>query len=359
MLTAQPENPIVPVGPLRKCPLLTGNPLAPVTPNLSDARRRWLAELYEANSPAVFNLCRRLLNSRDDAADATHEVFLRAAASLSEPPTSAQARAWLITVARNHCIDLLRRRERLGLALTTLGATSDADAASVEAVEDRQLLLAVLKELGVRDREALWQSAVERRSLAEIARSFGLSYTAAAKLLSRARQRALVLAARLAAILGLAQLGRGVRRVKLVQRSQQLAAVVVVPVLIAALVVSSAPHVEIGAGARSLVAGVQLPGPSIGHRATRLNGQLPPTGPSTPPEGTGALAVAPVAQVPGAKITAVRPVPAPGDVTSDTSPVPSDIDVDHGDAGDHVSGRDRDDRSHKHHGHGKARGHRG
>ena len=354
-MTAHCETPIVPVGAPRKCPLLIGNLPTPVTPNLSDGRRRWLAELYEANSTAVFNLCRRLLNSREDAADATYEVFLRAAASLSEPPTSAQARAWLITVARNHCIDLLRRRERLGMALTTLGATADADAASVGAVEDRQLLLAVLKELGVRDRQALWQSAVERRSLAEIARSFGLSYTAAAKLLSRARQRALVLAARLAVILGLAQLARAARRVKLFQRSQQLVAVVVVPVMIAALLVSSAPHVEIGAAARSLLAGVQLPGPSIGHRSTRVNGQLPATGPSTPPVGTGAVA-APAAHVSGAQITAVRPVPTAGDGTSGASPVPSDVDVDHAD--DHGSGRDREDRIHKHRGHG-ARGHKG
>jgi len=76
-----------------------------VTPQLTDARRRWLSELYEANSAAVFNQCRRLLTSREDAADATHEVFLRAAASLSEDPNTPQARAWLITVARNHSID--------------------------------------------------------------------------------------------------------------------------------------------------------------------------------------------------------------------------------------------------------------
>jgi DNA-directed RNA polymerase specialized sigma24 family protein len=57
---------------------------------------------------------------REDAADATHEVFLRAANSLSKAPDIAQARAWLTKVARNYAIDLLRRRERFGSAMTTL-----------------------------------------------------------------------------------------------------------------------------------------------------------------------------------------------------------------------------------------------
>ncbi len=205
-----------------------------MTLNLSDARRRWLSELYEANSAAIFNLCRRLLNSREDAADATHEVFLRAAASLSEPPSSPHARGWLTTVARNYCIDLLRRRERFGSALITLAATADAGGDSVQSVEDRELLTTVLQQLGVRDRQALWQSAVESRSLPEIARSFNLSYSAAAQLLSRARRRALLVAARLAIILGLAQLGRAFRRSNGARLGQQLAAVVVVPILAAA-----------------------------------------------------------------------------------------------------------------------------
>ena len=310
-----------------------------MTLNLSDARRRWLSELYEAYSAAIFNLCRRLLNSREDAADATHEVFLRAAASLSEPPSSPQARGWLTTVARNYCIDLLRRRERFGSALITLAATADAGGDSVQSVEDRELLTTVLQQLGVRDRAALWQSAVERRSLPEIARSFNLSYTAAAQLLSRARRRAVLVAARLAVILGLAQLGHVFRRSNAAHRGQQLAAVVVVPIMVAAVVISSSPHAEFGAAATSHAAGAQAQGPSIGHPLA-----LPATGPSTPPVTMGALAALPPAST-------VATVPAPAGVTPIAAPpVPTDLDIDHG------KGRDRDDSIHKHPGRGKALG---
>lgn len=312
-----------------------------MTPNLSDTRRQWLSELYEANSTAVFNLCRRLLNSREEAADATHEVFLRAVASLSEPPTSPQARAWLMMVARNHSIDLLRRRDRFGLALTTLAATADSGVDAVGTVEDRALLVAILKQLGVREREALWQSAVERRSLAEIARSLGLSYMAAAKLLSRARQHALLLATRLAVILGLAQIGRAVRRSNRAQ-AQQVAAVVLVPLLIAAVVASSAPAVGAVVGSRA--SGVPSLGPSVGHRS-RVGDQLPGTGTAPLPAGSAALA-----QAPGAE-TAVGPpvstLPSPGVIP----PVAPTTDKDHG------KGHDRDHSTRGHHGHGKALGH--
>ncbi len=314
-----------------------------MTLNLNDARRRWLSELYEANSAVVFNLCRRLLNSREDAADATHEVFLRAAASLSGPPRSAQTRGWLTTVARNYCIDLLRRRERFGSALTTLAATPDAGPDSVESVEDRQLLMTVLQQLGVRDREALWQSAVESRSLAEIARSFNLSYTAAAQLLSRARRRALLVAARLAVILGFAQVGRAFKRSNAAYGGQQLAAVVVVPIMVAALVVSSSPHADVGAAATTQAAGVQAQA-SIGNQSARVNGQLPETGPSTPPVTNGALAAIPA-------VSTVATVPEPPGVTPIAAPPgPTDLDIDHG------KGRDRDDTIHKHPGRGKALG---
>jgi len=315
-----------------------------VPASLTDARRQWLSTLYEANFAAVFKQCRRLLGSQEDAADAAQEVFLRAAASLTEAPDSEQARAWLNKVARNYCIDLLRRRERFGSALITLAATADAGGDSVQSVEDRELLTTVLQQLGVRDREALWQSAVELRSLPEIARSFNLSYTAAAQLLSRARRRALLVAARLAVILGLAQLGQVFRRSNAAHRGQQLAAVVVVPIMVAAVMISSSPRAEIGAAATSHAAGAQAQGPSIGHPSARVNGQLPATGPSTPPVTMGALAALPPAST-------VATVPAPAGVTPIAAPpVPTDLDIDHG------KGRDRDDTIHKHPGRGKALG---
>src|SRR5690349_11128495 len=101
---------------------------------LTADQERWLGELYEDHSPAVQRLCWRMLGNSQDAADACHEVFLRAA-RISPSPTGgrqgggAQTRAWLLAVARNYCIDQIRRQKRFNTALTRIGsdATRDLD----------------------------------------------------------------------------------------------------------------------------------------------------------------------------------------------------------------------------------------
>jgi RNA polymerase sigma-70 factor (ECF subfamily) len=304
-----------------------------VTVNLDDARRQWLSELYEANVAAVFNQCRRLLRSPEDAADATQEVFLRAAASLSEPPHSSEARRWLTTVARNYCIDVLRRRERFGTAVATLAATADGADEGVQSVEDRQLVLAVLQQMGTRERQALWQSAVEDLPVAEVAKASGLSYLAAAQLLHRARRQALVLATRLAVVLGLAALGRWfTRRSSLLQRSQQIAAVVAIPAVIGLAVVSSSPQPPIVAQATS-------PSPLVVAQSPVPRAQpsaLPVI--NAPPPAPAPSAPAPTAAVLAAQVVVAKP-PAP---VVKPSPPPTVSDEK-----DHGKGRDRDDLSKK------------
>src|SRR5438128_8790317 len=98
---------------------------APAAQELNAGQRRWLAELYEANYRPVVRLCTRLLRNADDAADAAQDVFVIAAKSLDPGAPAGQARAWLLTVAKNHCLDGLRRRSRLGKALVTLGSEPD------------------------------------------------------------------------------------------------------------------------------------------------------------------------------------------------------------------------------------------
>jgi RNA polymerase sigma-70 factor, ECF subfamily len=312
-----------------------------VTANLDEARRQWLSELYEAHAGSVFAQCQRLLNSAEDAADATQEVFIRAASSLSEPANSSEASRWLTTVARNYCIDVIRRRERFGSALVTLAATPGAVGETIESVEDRQLVLAVLERMGARERQALVQSAVEDLPVAEVARTSGLSYLAAAQLLHRARRSALLILTRLVVILGLAQLGRAAKRLKLVQNSHQLAAVVALPLAVAVAVVATSPSrtipVKAGAASTHSSAVAQQPLSPV-H-----TGSPPGTSPAPAPT-PGATSVAPSAPartgaVLSEQVLAVKPTPRPPALTQPNAPAT--------DERDHGKGRDNDDRTKK------------
>ena len=67
-------------------------------------------ELYRQYAPAIFRFCRRLLPAREDAEDATTEIFMKVHQKLGTYDASRPFTAWLYKVASNHCWDTLRRR---------------------------------------------------------------------------------------------------------------------------------------------------------------------------------------------------------------------------------------------------------
>ena len=203
------------------------------------SRDRLIGELYEANQAAVLRVCSGILRNADDAADATQEVFLIALESLDLTAKNGMARAWLLTVARNHCLDLLRRRKRLGKALVTLGPDDGRKTDMETAVADRDFVDIVLKQLSKRERQALWQSAVESRPLADIAVRLQLSYMAAAQLLHRARRHAVQAATRVAVVFGIFQLGRQRPGAGVLATARRLAVVAAVPLIVVSMNASS------------------------------------------------------------------------------------------------------------------------
>jgi len=68
--------------------------------------------LYREYYVRVFGLCRRLLNSPTLAEDATQETFMRAYRKFNRYDTSKPFWQWISSIASNHCIDLLRHKNR-------------------------------------------------------------------------------------------------------------------------------------------------------------------------------------------------------------------------------------------------------
>src|SRR6201984_3140546 len=68
-------------------------------------------ELYREYAPAIFRFCRRALPTREDAEDATMEIFMKLKDKLGQYDQTRSFTAWLYKVAANHCWDMLRRRK--------------------------------------------------------------------------------------------------------------------------------------------------------------------------------------------------------------------------------------------------------
>jgi len=68
------------------------------------------ARLVDAYKAPVYNLAYRMLRSAPEAEDAAQEIFLRAYTKLATYDRQRKFSTWLLSIASNYCIDVLRRR---------------------------------------------------------------------------------------------------------------------------------------------------------------------------------------------------------------------------------------------------------
>ncbi len=90
------------------------------------------AELVLRYSAAVYAFCLRMTGCAEDAEDLTQEVFLQLLRALPEARTDLPLRPWIFVIARNKCLDHLKRRRPLPftrLSASETGALDVPDAA--------------------------------------------------------------------------------------------------------------------------------------------------------------------------------------------------------------------------------------
>jgi len=77
--------------------------------------RAAFAQLYSQVSPKLFSVCLRILRDRGEAEDALQDVFVKIWQRAGRFAAAGHSvMAWLVTIARNHSIDVLRARRPTG-----------------------------------------------------------------------------------------------------------------------------------------------------------------------------------------------------------------------------------------------------
>lgn len=153
------------------------------------------ANLYHAFRRRVVGLCRNLLGSPEEAEDAAQEVFLRAQRAMSSYNTALPFSRWLLGIAANHCVDLLRRRR----VETRLFAAEEASSSDLPALTPSPLSAALTEEkrravriavdsLSERHRVPLTLRYYADLSYEEIGTVLGLPHGQVATLLFRAKK---------------------------------------------------------------------------------------------------------------------------------------------------------------------------
>ncbi|HEV3376665.1 MAG TPA: sigma-70 family RNA polymerase sigma factor [Thermoleophilaceae bacterium] len=158
------------------------------------------ARLYERHESRVFNLCYRILGSRDDAADAAQEAFVGILRRLPELAGEELAfGSYVLSSARNACYDQIERSKRtrpvdeMPEAPAPVGGGFDPGDPE-EDPERRMLLEARTEEIRLanlslpeRQREVLALRELEELSYDEIAGLMDMNRNSVAQLISRAR----------------------------------------------------------------------------------------------------------------------------------------------------------------------------
>jgi RNA polymerase sigma-70 factor, ECF subfamily len=132
----------------------------------------------------------------DDAADLLQETFIKVYRALERIPVDVNFPAWLYRVARNCCLDELRRRRRARWIVWD-GAQGAATADPIGGADPEQMALdregnsavqAILARMSCRNREALILRECEGMSCEEIGAVMGISRKAVKSMLFRARE---------------------------------------------------------------------------------------------------------------------------------------------------------------------------
>jgi len=150
-------------------------------------------ELYREYAPSIFRFCRRALPTREDAEDATMDVFMKLKDKLVQYDQSRSFTAWLYKVAANHCWDVLRRRKT-----RQDKETEDVENVPLEHPDPNQLdklieqrsseeVRRALERLGARARMALVMRYYSDMSYDEIADALGVRRAFVGVVLLRAR----------------------------------------------------------------------------------------------------------------------------------------------------------------------------
>jgi RNA polymerase sigma-70 factor (ECF subfamily) len=143
-----------------------------------------LTELIQAYFMDVYSACYRVLGRPQDAEDATQETFLSLFRSREKLAEAQSIRAWVLTVARNTAVSMLRAR-RPAAALPE----SIAAAGPIREPGDPERLQHVLSLLSEDERHLVEMRFLEGRGLAEMAAASGRNPASVATALCRALQR--------------------------------------------------------------------------------------------------------------------------------------------------------------------------
>ncbi|MGH2801266.1 MAG: RNA polymerase sigma factor, partial [Thermoleophilaceae bacterium] len=145
--------------------------------------------LVQRYQPRLLAFCRHMLGSQEDAEDVLQEVFAASFNAICADERPINARPWLYRIARNRCLNHLRRPQPAGQDSMDVferdGGTTTAD--TVHKREEFRHIVADVQELPETQRTALLLREIDALSYEQIAEAMDTTVPSVKSLLVRAR----------------------------------------------------------------------------------------------------------------------------------------------------------------------------
>jgi RNA polymerase sigma-70 factor (ECF subfamily) len=147
-------------------------------------------ELYQLYAKAMYNICYRMMNNREEAEDMLQETFSEAFRNLELYRYESTFGAWIKRITINHCINALKRRKA---DLIPVESLPDSASENDDDEETPGLSVATvqkaMEELPEGYRVVFSLYALEGYDHAEISQIMGISEATSKSQYSRARQK--------------------------------------------------------------------------------------------------------------------------------------------------------------------------
>jgi len=159
--------------------------------------REAIANLIHAFQRPVYNMAYRMLNNQQEAEEATQEAFIRMVTRLESYNNEYKFSTWLLSITRNYCIDLIRKKKMLHLSIdeplpphpALISERSKNPEQSAMYADKQVMVQEMLQKLPEDDREAIVLRYFYDHSYDEIASIMETTVSSVKARLFRARQK--------------------------------------------------------------------------------------------------------------------------------------------------------------------------
>jgi len=146
-------------------------------------------QLYQLYSKAMFNVCYRLMNNREDAEDMLQEAFVHAFTKLESFRNESGFGTWLKTITVHTCINALNKR-KLDLKLTDdMHRYETAEEEPEEALYTKENILEAMNQLPEGGRIVFSLYLLEGYDHGEIAQILSITESTSKSQYMRAKRR--------------------------------------------------------------------------------------------------------------------------------------------------------------------------